>query len=343
VASVVILAGAAQLIFSSCPCDEILHLRLGRMSLDAEKTGVLSTLCLTFLAFMLTWVAQLRFHRSVVVGARVCFVAAVLKAAAPFMPAGALWLTAAWLAFYVLLAWALQRAAPHAEITCFGVTSKLWELLTTLSHNGGTMLCLLVIQLLRPPADWGEWLNAPWEVVLQQSSVPLHVLSSIFASMLRDILLSEAEFNTLGVGMLVHHVATIGGCIMSFASPMGIGAMTLNAMNLELGSATFGVLLLLPEHGRYAQARNVAQKFYWMSMSASNFIGIRLALDWFGQLPVFWGWPCAYGWLGAVLVLGRQVALLMNMHESFQQSVPRGDDKDWLKASGLTWATVGFE
>jgi len=328
--SILVFAAAVQLILSSCPCSSLMSGRLGAMevtptaSMPDQQNRVVALGTATFL-YVSTWVMiskseAMRKYSSVGYATRLCFVAAVLYASDPYFPSGALKLTVLWLVFYSMLTWVLQWASGDAVVECCGVQAKLSELLAAFAHNGGTMTILLVLIIWHPPACWSQWLNGSWSSVLQEGSGPLHVFSSILAGMLRDILLTEAEVNMVSVGMLLHHFATIGGCILSFASPMGIGAMALNGLNLELGSATYSGFLLIPANGEHRRFRHWARKFYWLAMTASNLFGIYLALEWYAKLPIFWGLPCMYSLLGAMLCFLRQAVLIANVVETMSES-----------------------
>jgi len=321
--SLFVLLAAVHLVFASCPCGTLPLLTADvsdvGISSDAElwQPKRLGTLVLSMAAAAVSTAAQRRDHRLASFVARAICVMAMLFASAPYMPPGAVRLIFAWTIFYIFAAWVAKVAARGATVVwCGEHSSELWHLIVALVHNLGSMSVLLILMVMYPPENWSLWLTGRWSDVLDHNSLPLHVFASIMAAMVRDLLVCEQEFNTIAVGMLAHHFATIGGCILSFASPGGVGTHALNGINLELGSATYSILLLIPLDERWRLVRSVYRPIYWVGMTVSNFLAIYLALQWYAKLPIFWAWPCVYSSLGAVLGFLRQAGILLTVRDA---------------------------
>jgi len=320
--SVYVLLAAVHMVFGSCSCGTIPSLNANssdvESSSDAElwETKRFGTLLLSMAAVAVSAAAHRRDHRLASFVARAICLVAMLLASAPYMPPGAVRVVLAWIIFYIFVAWVAKAAARGATVVWNGQHSELWHFIISLVHNLGSMSVLLILIVMHPPENWRLWLNGRWSDVSDHNSLPMHVVGCIMAGMVRDLLVCEQEFNTMGAAMLVHHLVTIGGCIFSFASPAGAGTHGLNEINLELGSAAYSIFLLTPLDERWRSARSVIRPMYWAGMSLSNWIAIYFGTQWFDKLPIFWAWPCVYSSLGATLIVLRQVGVLLDVRET---------------------------
>jgi len=162
-----------------------------------------------------------------------------------------------WALFYSIVGLYLEsKESLRVEVDGY---PKFCYLLAWMNHG---MLPIPVILAYLYSPNFVTWLDSP----LMPSSYGAQVFYSIMGCMLKDAWLTkEYEKNVMNLGLFIHHVASISGCVLSLSLVSCFGYATLVGVVAELGSACYILYVLYPSRSTLA--------VYLAGMAASNWIG----------------------------------------------------------------------
>jgi hypothetical protein len=113
------------------------------------------------------------------------------------------------------------------------------------------------------------------------------------------------------------------GCLVCLLTPVGLGLVTLNAVNAEWGSAAYNISLLV-------HTSAVAHLAYVVLMTASNALAVYWGILYYNlEKPI--GWSIAYTVLFVGLVLMRQGFLMVELVKSCRSQVLSTEEDAPLK------------
>mmetsp|Transcript_60961 Transcript_60961/g.108333 ORF Transcript_60961/g.108333 Transcript_60961/m.108333 type:complete len:283 (-) Transcript_60961:22-870(-) len=254
-------------------------------------------------------------------GITACFMAGVRT----FSPSHeAALLTAECVAFYLSVC-VLSRSALQGKTLQIGGTEyPAWSVFAAFVHNFGTSFAiLLVILMTRTIAELDAWLWMSWNAPDTQGAafsvqrLDLLVFACGMAQEIKDSILLDVRARPEDIGFLIHHAATVAGCLFSLNVPVGRGLVTLNAINAYLGSAAFNLCDMVPF--LYPDRPALKQKvvvFYWLVMTSSNGLACYVAVQFHHIAATEMRCHHVYTVLTALLVLLRQVPVLMSIYEN---------------------------
>jgi len=127
------------------------------------------------------------------------------------------------------------------------------------------------------------------------------------------------------VGLITHHIFTVLGCVLCLLSPGGVGMMSINCINAQLGSGFYNAFVFYPTLWNF-----------WLfvaMMSLSNAIAIWLFVAYLTlQIPLVW--HVCYGLVVFALVAMRQGNVLLMCLKRAKSTKPEpeqtGDESDPL-------------
>lgn len=206
-------------------------------------------------------------------------------------------------------------ACNGASIVVEGQPLPLWSFVCSLIHCGVVIPGLGVMVAARHGfwlnGNFSEWMEAPWTDGCWAEQA---VFCGIIGAMLRDFLTNDVTLTPFALGMMVHHFATVAGCTMCCLSPLGMGIVTLNAVQAEAGSALYGLVSMKSRINNVA-VHNAFDLIYWIGMSASNVSAIWIAY-WYVSLDVPENLKILYFRLTILLVFLRQGVCCKMMGEA---------------------------
>lgn len=232
------------------------------------------------------------------------------------------------IAGYAMVSVLVDRICDGQRVSLEGSEYPAWSFYMAFLHNGVITLMLAVaIAFLR----WGQldlntWFRSSWGELTPRGDVPLAerlealLFCAIMGCEVKDAILLDVQLNAFDLGLVVHHLATVIGCLFCLRLPLGKGVVVLNAVNANLGSAVFNfatmIPLMWPTSRKRLQAARVA---YWFGMTVSNVAGALLAME-FDRVTadeIETTSKRVYTVLTAILVVLRQLPVLKMMWDDF--------------------------
>jgi hypothetical protein len=146
--------------------------------------------------------------------------------------------------------------------------------------------------------DVDFWGSAPAShMVLEQ------IHCAIIGYLLKDAVYSKG----LSVPFILHHVASVGGCMMCLVFPTGATYVSLNAAQCEFASAFYNATIMMP-------GSHVWRLAYWLVMLGSNSFAMYLSYVQFAVLHnIHIAWRITYISLASLIVLLRCGGWVLNL------------------------------
>eukprot|EP00294_Goniomonas_avonlea_P006912 CAMPEP_0114553472 /NCGR_PEP_ID=MMETSP0114-20121206/7681_1 /TAXON_ID=31324 /ORGANISM="Goniomonas sp, Strain m" /LENGTH=254 /DNA_ID=CAMNT_0001738427 /DNA_START=173 /DNA_END=937 /DNA_ORIENTATION=+ len=181
-----------------------------------------------------------------------------------------------WAGFYCLVAQVLQAVVEYPRERLLGYPR--WSYYLSIAHQGGS---LFIISLVILAAQWGRegWLDAAWG---PEHTWEMQVHASIVGAMFKDYWFYGRDFE---LAFLCHHIMAIAGCSMCTSVPLGVGIVTLNAIQSECVSVFYNVKVIFDS--------KLARLGFLITMPMSNVLGLYLAYR-FANLGVPIQWHATY-------------------------------------------------
>jgi len=208
--------------------------------------------------------------------------------------------TIAWACFYHALRAVIETQFPKTSVLV-DQSDKAWSVAaayTSFFHQFGVcfVIGLYFLGVHNKDSTWwrGGMPGDDW--VLRR--VEQHLFFATMGYELKDFMRTPFP----DPGLITHHIFTVLGCVLCLLTPGGVGMVSLNCINAQLGSGFYNAFVFYP-----------TPRCFWLfvvMMTLSNSIALWLFVE-FLSLPLPVVWMCCYGIVVVGLVVMRQGNLIL--------------------------------
>ena len=235
-------------------------------------------------------------HRPVLVAVTVCMIAslALTLSLTDSVVGASMSGLAFWTCFYFLLTVPCEYYFGTDLLGGFSRGSYF----VSLFHQGPVCVAFLLGILVAHASR--DWWQSDWGGYSYMAERHVHL--SIIGYELKDFFLGSVS-----AGFAVHHAFTFAGCSLCLFSPGGVGMITVNALNAELGSFFANLFVV-------RRTASVLALFALL-MTGSNLVAGWITVEYWSDSGTNLGFRLAYVCLAVALILVRSVGILLYIHE----------------------------